>query len=167
MSDTLSVAQSALAGLSTSMAVTANNVANATTDGYKSREAHLSTGPDGRGVQVSTIATDTSSGGVRAQTVNVSPDTAAILAADADNQAVWPAAGVGNALASGTLPSGVQDVATDPGDTQPYAALVEMSNVDLVRQSVSMAETARAFDANAAVIRTADTMAGTLLDLRV
>jgi flagellar basal-body rod protein FlgC len=64
MTDAISAAQSALGAMSTSMAVTANNVANLDTNEFKSSEAQLATGPDGHGVQVSTIAEDTSSGGV-------------------------------------------------------------------------------------------------------
>ena len=45
--------------------------------------------------------------------------------------------------------------------------MVETSNVDLVRESVSMVEASRGFEANVAVIRTQDQMAGALLDMRV
>ncbi|MFU2208688.1 flagellar basal body rod protein FlgC [Solidesulfovibrio sp. C21] len=128
MTDAISAAQSALGALSTSMAVTANNVANVNTDGYKSQDARLSTGPDGQGTQVSSIVEDTSAGALRAETVA------------AENQA---------------------------GVYEPQMDMVEMSNVDLVRQNVNMIQDSRAFEANVAVIRTADDMAGTLLDLRV
>ena len=53
------------------------------------------------------------------------------------------------------------------GVYEPSVGLSEMSNVDLARQTVNMVEASRAFEANVAVIRTADDMAGTLLDLRV
>ncbi|EFL50305.1 protein of unknown function DUF1078 domain protein [Solidesulfovibrio fructosivorans JJ]] len=128
MTDAISAAQSALGAMSTSMAVTANNVANVNTDGYKSQDARLSTGPDGQGTQVSSIVEDTSAGALRAETVA------------AENQA---------------------------GAYEPQMDMVEMSNVDLVRQNVNMIQDSRAFEANVAVIRTADEMAGTLLDLRV
>lgn len=128
MTDAISAAQSALGAMSTSMAVTANNVANVNTDGYTSKEARLSTGPDGQGTQVSAIVEDTSDAGLRAETVGV------------ENQA---------------------------GVYEPTEDMVAMSNVDLVRQNVNMIQDSRAFEANVAVIRTADDMAGTLLDLRV
>ena len=128
MTDAISSAQSALGALSTSMAATANNVANADTDGYKSQEAQLATGPGGQGVQVAGIRSDDSSGGLNP------------------------------AMVSGVNAAGVYE---------PSVGLSEMSNVDLARQTVNMVEASRAFEANVAVIRTADDMAGTLLDLRV
>lgn len=128
MTDAISSAQSALGALSTAMAATANNVANANTDGYKSQEAQLTTGPDGQGVQVAGIRRDESSGGLNP-----------------------------------TMVSGVNAA----GVYEPSAGPSEMSNVDLARQTVNMVEASRAFEANVAVIRTADDMAGTLLDLRV
>lgn len=70
MTDAISAAQSALSSFSTSMAVTANNVANVNTDGYKSQEARLETGPDGQGVRVSDIVRDDSPGGYRPETVS-------------------------------------------------------------------------------------------------
>ncbi|WP_300158902.1 flagellar basal body rod C-terminal domain-containing protein [Solidesulfovibrio sp.] len=128
MTDAISSAQSALGALSTSMAVTANNVANADTDGYKSREANLVTGPDGQEVAVASVSGDDSPGGLNPARVSAY---------------------------------------NDAGVYEPRNGLVEMSNVDLVRQSVNMVEVSRAFEANVAVIRAADDMAGTLLDMRV
>ena len=128
MTDAISSAQSALSALTTSMAATANNVANLNTDGYKSKDVRLETGPQGRGVRVGQVAEDTAAGGYRPVVVS-SPNEA-----------------------------GVSD---------PSAALVETSNVDLARQTVAMVETSRAFEANVAVVRTQDDMVGALLDLRV
>ena len=118
----------ALSALAVSQAVTANNVANVNTDGYKSQEARLTTGPDGEGVRVSDIVRDASPGGYQPEAVS------------AYNQA---------------------------GVYAPSAGLVEMSNVDLARQAVSMIETTRAFEANAVTIRSQDKMLGNLLDMRV
>jgi flagellar basal-body rod protein FlgC len=70
MTDAISAAQSALGAMSTSMAVTANNVANLDTNDFKSSEAQLATGPDGHGVQVSNIAEDTSSGGLIPESIS-------------------------------------------------------------------------------------------------
>jgi len=128
MIDAISTAQSGLSALATSMAATANNVANADTDGYRARDARLETGPGGQGVRVSELSEDTSSGGLRSETVS------------AENEAGIP---------------------------QPGVDLVAMSNVDLASQAVNMVEVSRAFEANVAVIRTADDMAGTILDMRV
>ena len=70
MTDAISAAQSALSAFSTSMAVTANNVANINTDGYKSQDARLETGPDGQGVRVSAIVRDDSPGGYQPESVS-------------------------------------------------------------------------------------------------
>ena len=70
MTDAISSAQSALSALTTSMAATANNVANLNTDGYKSKEVRLETGPQGRGVRVADVAVDNSAGGYRPAAVN-------------------------------------------------------------------------------------------------
>ncbi|OLN28533.1 Flagellar basal-body rod protein FlgC [Desulfovibrio sp. DV] len=128
MIDAISSAQSALGAMSTSMAVTANNVANVNTDGYKSKDVRLATGPGGQGVRVGDVVEDDSAGGYRPAAVS------------AQNEA---------------------------GVYEPTAGMVETSNVDLARQAVDMVETARTFEANAAVIRTQDDMLGTLLDTRV
>ena len=45
-------------------------------------------------------------------------------------------------------------------------AMAETSNVDLTRESVTMIEASRGFEANIAVIRTQDALTGTLLDMR-
>jgi flagellar basal-body rod protein FlgC len=45
--------------------------------------------------------------------------------------------------------------------------MVETSNVDLARETVTMMDASRGFEANAAVILTQEDMAGTILDLRV
>lgn len=128
MIDAISTAQSGLSAQATSMAVTANNVANADTDGYRARDARLETGPGGQGVRVSEISEDTSAGDLRPETGSAG---------------------------------------SDAGVSQPGVDLAAMSNVDLASQSVNMIEASRAFEANVAVIRTADDMAGTLLDMRV
>jgi flagellar basal-body rod protein FlgC len=121
MTDAIAAAQSALSAMGTTMAVAANNVANVDTEGYRSKEARLETGPDGQGVRVADITPDAAPAGLPAET----------------------------------------------GLAQPGVDLSAMSDVDLAGQAVSMTLASRAFEANAAVIRTADDLAGTLLDLRI
>jgi flagellar basal-body rod protein FlgC len=53
---------SALGAYTTRARVSANNIANVNTDGFKASRADLETGPDGQGVRVSRIAEDTSAG---------------------------------------------------------------------------------------------------------
>ncbi len=57
----------ALSTVSTSMAVTANNVANVNTDGFQQSSVTLETGPDGEGVRVQDIRPDESPGPVYPQ----------------------------------------------------------------------------------------------------
>lgn len=58
----IDVSISALNAYSTRAQVTANNIANVNTDGFKSSRADLETGHGGQGVQVSAITEDTSAG---------------------------------------------------------------------------------------------------------
>lgn len=53
---------SALSALGTAQAVSANNVANVNTDGFKASDVSLETGPDGQGVRVGSIQESTSAG---------------------------------------------------------------------------------------------------------
>lgn len=57
-----STAAEAMKAFGTSVAVTANNLANINTDGFKAGRANLETGADGQGVRVSSITEDQSSG---------------------------------------------------------------------------------------------------------
>lgn len=59
---TIDTSVSALNALSTRAQVTANNIANVNTDGFKASRADLETGYGGQGVQVSAITQDTSTG---------------------------------------------------------------------------------------------------------
>lgn len=120
MTDAVSVARSGLSAMAATMAVAAENVANADTEGYRAREVRLETGPDGQGVRVADNVADASAG----------------------------------------LPAGVGPVA-------PGVDLAAVGGVDPAGQTVAMTTAARAFEANAAVIRTTDDMAGALLDLRI
>lgn len=57
----------ALSAISTSQAVTSNNVANANTDGYKTARVTLETGQGGEGVSVQEISRDQSPGPIRSE----------------------------------------------------------------------------------------------------
>jgi flagellar basal body rod protein FlgG len=63
------------------------------------------------------------------------------------------------------------DIATTAADTANISdqgrAMVETSNVDLVREMVTLNTASRGFEANAAVILAQEDMAGTILDMRV
>lgn len=58
----MEVNASALAAFSVSQAVTANDVANLNTPGYRAKEARLESGPQDQGVRVAEIREDTSAG---------------------------------------------------------------------------------------------------------
>ena len=60
--DGFNVARSAISAAQTGLDVTANNIANVNTNGFKSSDAHLQTGPGGRGVNVGAISKDLRSG---------------------------------------------------------------------------------------------------------
>ncbi len=71
-----STAAEALNAFSTSVAVTANNLANISTDEFKASRTNLETGPDGQGVRVSSITRDESSGPLKQEAVPTeNPDT--------------------------------------------------------------------------------------------
>ena len=55
---------SALSALGTAQAVSANNVANVNTDGFKASSVNLESGPDGQGVRVGAINESTNAGPV-------------------------------------------------------------------------------------------------------
>jgi flagellar basal-body rod protein FlgC len=60
--DTMETNLSALSAFGISQAVTANDMANMNTPGYRAKEARLESGPDDQGVRVAEIREDTSSG---------------------------------------------------------------------------------------------------------
>ncbi len=64
-----STAADAMNAFSTSVAVTANNLANVNTDGFKASRIDFETGPDGEGVRVSSITEDTSAGPMKEEVV--------------------------------------------------------------------------------------------------
>ncbi len=64
-----STAADAMNAFSTSVAVTANNLANVSTDEFKASRTNLETGPDGEGVRVSSITEDSSSGPLKEEVV--------------------------------------------------------------------------------------------------
>ena len=114
----------ALNAFSMRQAVTADNIANASTDGFRSREVVLETGPQDQGVQVADIR--------RRQESQAMDELRREQALDAETH-------------------GAQEPAA-PSDT------------DLVRESVTMMENQRAYEANAVAIRAQDEMTGTFID---
>ncbi|MDR3640782.1 MAG: flagellar basal body rod C-terminal domain-containing protein [Humidesulfovibrio sp.] len=62
MSDGISASVQALGALDVSLQATANNIANVSTEGFRSARADFSDGPGGQGVQVASISRADSSG---------------------------------------------------------------------------------------------------------
>lgn len=57
-----SYAANAMNAFSTSVAVSANNIANSNTDGFKASRTSLESGPNGEGVRVAAVTEDPSAG---------------------------------------------------------------------------------------------------------
>ncbi|MBG3878121.1 flagellar biosynthesis protein FlgG [Desulfovibrio oxamicus] len=126
----------ALDAFGTSMAVTANNVANMNTDEFRASDVRLQTGPasqdgqdgqDGqeRGVQVAEIRQSTTEGPLRMD---------------------------------------LRRVVHEDGSVTVETGAIEGSNTDVANEMVSMLTDQRAFEANAAVVRARDEMTGILVD---
>ncbi len=75
MTDGIDYNLQALSAISTSVAVTANNVANVNTDGFKSSSTTFETGQNGQGVQVQEIRQDQSSGAYRQEVLPLETET--------------------------------------------------------------------------------------------
>jgi flagellar basal-body rod protein FlgC len=59
-----------------------------------------------------------------------------------------------------------RDLSSGPSSVDAQGLLQELSNVDLETEAVTMIGALRAYEANAAVIRTTDALLGTVLDRR-
>ncbi len=122
-----SIAASALNAFSVDMMVTANNIANVNTRGFREQRVDLETGPGDQGVAVGAI--------------------------------------YGRTSAVPVMPNAITTAEQGRGFAAP--AFLEGSNTDVAENFVRMTATQRAFEANAAVIRTHDDITGTLLDLKI
>ena len=144
ITESMSIVAQALSSYSVGMAVTAHNVANVNTSGFKPQTAVFATGPDGVGVQLETIFQG--NGLARPRPLDM-PDS---LASPADTHArtIVASAAAPNGDANGMPPEFVNPGGTDPGR--------EMVNMIVARYS---------FEANAATIRAADEISGTLLNV--
>lgn len=130
MIDGFSAPLSALNAFGTSMAVTAHNVANMSTDEFRASDVRLQTAAVSRngreqGVEVAEIRQTTTEGPVRM-------DLRRILHKD--------------------------------GSVTVETGAIRGSNTDVANEMVNMLTDQRAFEANAAVVRTRDDMTGILVD---
>ncbi|MDR2743771.1 MAG: flagellar basal body protein [Desulfovibrio sp.] len=144
ITESMSIGAQALNSYSVGMAVTAHNVANVNTSGFKPQTAVFATGPNGVGVQLETIFQG--NGLARPRPLDM-PDS---LAAPAD---VYGEAAVNSAMPSNGDANGMPPEFVNPSGT------------DLGREMVNMIIAQYSFEANTVTIRAADEMAGTLLNI--
>lgn len=120
-------ASNALGAFAERQALTAQNIANINTQGYKAKKVDLEEMPDRQGVRTQDIQEDPSPGPLRQQIVEKDDQTG----------------------------------------TQPAMETVQGSNTRLINEVTSLMQNERAFEANTAVIRVGQQMAGRILDLVV
>ena len=167
------IPQSALSSLDVVMQATAHNIANINTDGYKSLNVTLQSGPYDEGARVGAIYRDMSPG----------PAIINHLAEnDVRNVVEVAARGMRN-TAENYDTAVVQDHdrlqqanAADAWNVENYrkgqnarsliSGLREGSNVDLPREFAKMVVTENAYSANAATIRAWDELTGSILNLK-
>ncbi|MDR3358058.1 MAG: flagellar basal-body rod protein [Desulfovibrio sp.] len=140
----MSIGAQALNSYSVGMAVTAHNVANVNTSDFKPQTAVFATGQDGVGVRLETIFQD--NGLARPRPLDMADSLASPT--DLYGWAVVNAAIAPDGDANGMSPEFINPSGTDFG-----------------REMVNMIVAQYSFGANAVAIRSADDMAGTLLDI--
>lgn len=127
---------SALDAFGTSMAVTANNVANMNTDEFRASDVRLQTGP----------ASQNGQNGQSGQEHGVQ------------------VAEIRQSTTEGPLRMDLRRVEHEDGSVSVEQGIVEGSNTDVAKEMVNMITDQRAFEANAAVVRARDEMTGILVD---
>lgn len=169
------IPQSALSALDAVMEVSANNIANINTDGYKSARVVLESGPyHDEGVRVGAVYRDMSPGpavinhlsendvrqsldvsarGMRTSQENF--DTA--LAQDLDRLQQGNAADAQH----------VQEYREGQRSASMVKGLAEASNTDLPREFAQHVVMESAYSANAATIRAMDELTGSILNVKV
>ena len=110
------------------MNITAHNVANVNTAGFKPQHPVYATGPDGWGVRVDAVLQDTT--------------------------------------ARGQQPDSVQSTAMINASSSVAPEIANPSGTDIAREMVNMVATQYGYEANAKLVRTADSMLGYLLDMK-
>lgn len=128
----------ALSALDVSALVASENIANSSTENYRSRRAEFEDGPGGRGVMVADVVELSSVGG----------------------RGLTGAEGPGNPLVPDGRPSEY-----DTGMIRPVAASPDHNGVDIAREMVELIQIERAFSANVAAIQNVDQTLGRVLDI--
>lgn len=130
--------QQALSALDVSALVASENIANSSTENYRSHRAEFEDGPGGRGVMVADVVELTGVGG----------------------RGVTGADGPGMPLVPDGRPSEYEN-----GMVRPVASSPEFNGVDIAREMVELMQIERAFSANVAAIQNVDQTVGRLLDI--
>lgn len=132
----------ALSALDVSALVASENIANSSTENYRSHRAEFEDGPGGRGVMVADVVELTGVGG------------------RGMNGADWGVGGPGMPLVPEGRPSEYEN-----GMIRPVAASPDHNGVDIAREMVELMQIERAFSANVAAIQNVDQTVGRVLDI--
>lgn len=130
--------QQALSALDVSALVASENIANSSTENYRSHRAEFEDGPGGRGVMVADVVELTGVGG------------RGITGVDGPGMPLVPVGG----------PTDYEN-----GMIRPVAASPDFNGVDIAREMVELIQIERAFSANVAAIQNIDQNVGRLLDM--
>ncbi len=168
LTTSLSAPLSALDAFGVVTQATANNIANINSVHYKSLRVDLETGPLDEGVRIGNIYRDLSPGPAvithlserEYRTIGDQTTQGMTAAADAYENARTQAHGVADA-ADNRAAAEARAANFVPS---PFPTYAEGSNTNLPLEFANLAVTETAYSANAAVIRTLDTMTGSLFN---
>lgn len=168
-----SIPQSALAATDAMMAVSADNIANISTDGYKAARAVLQSGPNDEGVRLGAVYRDMSPGPavishLSENDVRGALDASARMRISAENYDS-PLAQDPDRLQQGNSSDLLQAEQYREGQNARarMAGVVEGGNTDLPREFAAHVVMESAYSANAATIRAMDELTGAILNVKV
>ena len=147
---------------------TANNIANINSMGYKSLRVDLETGPLDEGVRIGAIFRDPSPGPAvithlsEREYRTIGDQTAQGMAAAAN--AYENSRTYGHAYTDAGNQQAAAEARSANFVPSPFPTYAEGSNTNLPLEFANLAATETAYSANAAVVRTLDTMTGALLN---
>lgn len=164
-----SMAQSALSAVDVVMNVSASNIANINTDGYKASRVTLQSGPADEGVRVAAVHRDMTPGPavishLSENDVRGSLDVAARNMRVSEENYDAAAAQDRERLQQANAPDSQKIHEYREG--QRARSLTEGSNTDLPRELATHVVMESAYSANAATIRAMDEMTGSILNIK-
>ena len=169
-----SIPQSALSSLGVVMQVTANNIANVNTDGFKASRVVLMSGPyQDEGVQVGAIYRDMSPGPavinhLGENDVRAMNDVAAMgMRNSQENYDTSAAQDVDRTQQANAADAwNIQNYREGQNALAQIQGMVEGSNTDIPREFTTLIMTENAYSANAATIRAWDELTGSILNVK-